>query len=216
MKTSNTTLSVILVSDYAGGEEKSWNDVSSRTLYPGRTMMERILCLLSRAYLDPGRKGVTRFISGNAAGFRRKVCQAHPLPEGLGAFSSRIQSEAIQRDGGVFFFDPGMTVVHDFEGWPMERDLRRNHGYCTVITRLEDERLPYASMIRIGVPAIPFITFGKMLDSFRDCLRCWSHYGLHFYEVPVALGLIVVTHILEVPGMLAAYRNSPVGETAWR
>ena len=190
--------------------------VSGRTKYPGGTMLERILCLLTRSYLDPGRKGVIRFISGNAAGFRRKIYHRHLLPEGLGAFASQIQSEAMLRDGCQFFFEPGMTVTHDFEGWGMERDIRRNHGYGTVITRLTDERLPYAGLIRIGILAIPLIALGKAIDSFRSCLRCWADYGLHWYELPVALTLIMVTHMLEIPGMLAAYRHVPNTETAFR
>ena len=200
----------------AMNERSEITAVSGRTMYPGRTMMERVLCLLSRSYLDPGRRDLTRFISGNAAGFRRENYQAHPLPEGLGAFASRIQSEAMIRDGDVFFFEPGMTVVHDFEGWRMECDIRRNHGYCTIITRLMDERLPYAGLIRVGIPAIPLVTIGKTMASFRNCFRCWSHYGLHWYELPVALLFIFITHILEIPGMLAAYRHSPISETAYR
>jgi hypothetical protein len=190
--------------------------VSGQTRYPGDAMSERILCLLARSYLDPGRKGSTRFISGNAAGFRRKSYDRHLLPEGLGAFASQIQSEAMLRDGGKFFFDPDMVVVHDFEGWGMERDIRRNHGYGTVITRLTDERLPYAGLIRAGTPAIPLIAAGKVIHSFFSCLRCWASYDVHWYELPVAFLYIVVTHTFEIPGMLAAYRHTPNAGTAFR
>lgn len=64
--------------------------LSARTVYPGRSRMERILGLLSRSYLDPGRRGPTRFISGNAAVFRRDVYRRHPLPVGINTFASRI------------------------------------------------------------------------------------------------------------------------------
>jgi Glycosyl transferase family 2 len=183
--------------------------VSGRTMYPGTTLVERILCLLLRGYLDPGRRGLTRYICHNAAGFRRDVLDTHPLPEGLGAFASQLQSEAMARDGYKFFFEPGMTVTHEYEGWAMERDLRRNHGYGTVITRLTDERLPYAKLVRMGVPAIPLITLGKAIDSFLTCIRCWPYYNVHWYELPVAFVMIVVTHAMEIPGMLAAYRGVP-------
>jgi hypothetical protein len=95
--------------------------VSARTLYPGRCRLERILGLISRSYLDPGHRGPTRFISGNAARFRREFFCRHPLPVGIGAFASRIQSEAFLRDNAILLFDPELVVVHDFEGWPMER-----------------------------------------------------------------------------------------------
>ena len=190
--------------------------VSAKTMYPGRSRMERVLGLLSRSYLDPGRRGPTRFISGNAACFRREVYRRHPLPVGFGAFSSRIQSEAFLRDHATLLFDPDLVVVHDFEGWPMERDIRRNHGYSTVITRLCDDRLPYAGLVRAGVMAIPLIVAGKILDSVRDCLRCFRHYNVKWYELPLALALTVVTHLLEIPGMLAAYRNQTLKATAYR
>jgi hypothetical protein len=190
--------------------------VSAKTLYPGRSRLERILGLLSRSYLDPGRAGYTRFVSGNAAAFRRDLYLRHPLPAGLGAFASRIQSEAFLRDGARLWFEPELVVVHDFEGWSMERDIRRNHGYSTVITRLRDARLPYARLIRVGVPAIPLIVIGKTVDSIRDCFRCFRQYHIKLHELPLALGLTVVTHVLEIPGMMAAYRGQAIGATAYR
>ena len=190
--------------------------VSARTLYPGRSHMERILGLLSRSYLDPGRAGHTRFISGNAAAFRRDVYRRHPLPVGMGAFASRIQSEAFLRDGATLWFDPDLMVVHDFEGWSMEWDIRRNHGYSTVITRLRDDRLPYAGLIRMGRIAIPLIVAGKTFDSVRDCSRCFRHYNVKLHELPLALALTVVTHVLEIPGMLAAFRRKSIQATQYR
>ena len=190
--------------------------ISAKTMYPGRSRMERMLGLLSRSYLDPGRRGQTRFISGNAACFQREVYRRHPLPVGLGAFASRIQSEAFLRDNETLLFDPELVVVHDFEGWPMEWDIRRNHGYSTVITRLRDDRLPYARVVRAGVMAIPLIVAGKTFDSVRDCLRCYRQYNVKLYELPLALALTLVTHLLEIPGMLAAYRNHTMGATAYR
>lgn len=190
--------------------------ISARTLYPGRSRMERVLGLLSRSYLDPGRRGPTRFISGNAAAFRRDVYRRHPLPVGIGAFASRIQSEAFLRDGATLLFDPELVVVHDFEGWRMERDIRRNHGYSTVITRLRDDRLPYAELIRMGLIAIPLIVAGKTFDSLRDCLRCFCQYNVRWYEVPLAIALTIITHILEIPGMVAAYRGHGIVETQYR
>jgi hypothetical protein len=190
--------------------------VSAKTMYPGRSRMERVLGLLSRSYLDPGRRGPTRFISGNAAAFRREVYRRHPLPVGLGAFASRIQSEAFLRSHAKLMFDPGLVVVHDFEGWSMERDIRRNHGYSTVITRLRDERLPFARLVRVGAIAIPVIVAGKTFDSVRDCLRCFRQYNVKPHELPLALVLTIITHVLEIPGMLAAYRGQTMGATAYR
>lgn len=198
------------------GEYPDVAAVSAKTVYPGRSRMERVLGLLSRSYLDPARRGPTRFISGNATCFRREVYCRHPLPVGIGAFASRMQSEAFLRDGEALLFDPELVVVHDFEGWPMERDIRRNHGYSTVITRLRDTRLPYAGLVRLGVVAIPLIVAGKTIDSFGDCFRCFRQYGVKVSELPLVLFLAIVTHLLEIPGMVAAYRGQTIGTTAYR
>lgn len=98
----------------------------------------------------------------------------------------------------------------------MERDIRRNHGYGTVITRLRDGRLPYARLVRAGVMAIPLIVAGKTLNSVRDCLRCFRHYNVKWYELPLGLALTVVTHVLEIPGMWQAFRRKAIVRTQYR
>lgn len=190
--------------------------VSGRTFYEGRGLDTRVLALLTRSYLDPGIRGETTFVANNASGFRREVFLAHPLPEALGAFSSRIQSEAMRREGCILWFDPGMRVVHEFEGWAMEADIRRNIGYGTIATRLAEPQMPHASLIRMGMVATPFVAAGKLLNSWSDCLRCASAYGVRWFELPVAMGAAVVVNLMEIPGMLAAYRRGSIQETAYR
>lgn len=190
--------------------------VSGKTQYAGRSLMERLLSLLTRAYLDPGGRGPTRFVSNNNSGMRIGWYRKHPLRPDLGAFSSRLQSEAIHREGGKLLFDPGMEVVHDFEGWHMEADIRRNHGFCTVITRLEDNRMPYAWLTRFGVLSIPAIVAGKTLDSWANVFRCASAYRVRWYETPLALGFALVLHLMEIPGMWQAFERRLIVETAYR
>jgi hypothetical protein len=190
--------------------------VAGPTTYPGRNRMERILGLLSRAYLHPGREGPTRYVSGNAAGYRRSAFLDHPLPVGLGPFASRVHSEALLRSGWKLHFQPAMHTVHDFEGWPMERDIRRHQGYGTVITRLHDPEQPYAWLARLGPVAIPAIAAGKTFDSFCDVFRCARFYGVRWYEIPMALVLAVWTHVMEIPGMRLAYRGEAIQESAYR
>ncbi len=190
--------------------------VSGRTVYEGRTLMERMLSLLSRSYLDPGRAGTTRFISNNNAGFRRSVYLKYPLPVDAGAFAARLQSDAIVRAGGKLLFEPRMRVVHDFEGWAMEGDIRRNIGYGTIKTRLRQHLLPYAWLTRLGPASIPLFSVGKTLNSWADCLRCARHYGVRWYELPLALALAVVVNLMEIPGMLSAFSRSELTDTAYR
>jgi hypothetical protein len=94
-----------------------------------------------------------------------------------------MQSEAILRGGGHLLFEPRMRVIHDFEGWAMERDIRRNIGYGTIITRLRDRAMPYAWLARPGPLSIPLFALAKTLDNWWDCLRCGLHYGVRWHEL---------------------------------
>lgn len=190
--------------------------VSGRTLYAGHTLSERVLGLLGRSYLDPGRAKETRFISNNNAGYRRAVYLSHPLPTDAGPFASRLQSESILRAGGKLLFEPTMRVIHSFEGWEMEKDIRRNIGYGTIITRLRDRRLPYAWLTHLGTASIPFFYLGKTLDSWADCIRGFRYYGVRWYELPVAFLFAIAVNFLEIPGMIRALRKQNLVETAYR
>ena len=190
--------------------------VSGRTTYAGRGVSERALAVLSRAYLDPGAAGPTKFISNNNAIVRRADYLAHPLPTDGGPFASRIQSEAMRRRGARFRFEPGMVVVHEFEGWAMERDIRRNIGYGTIRIRQLDPKMPWAWMARLGTASIPLFVVARTVDSWWDAIRAGRHYGLRWYEQPVAFALAVVVHVLEIAGMRQAFRDEPITTTAYR
>jgi hypothetical protein len=190
--------------------------VSGRTVYAGRSLLERVLGLLSRAYLDAGRTKSTRSISNNNAGIRRTAYLAHPLPTDAGPFGSRLQSEAILRSGGRLLFEPRMRVVHNFAGWAGEGDLRRNTGYGTTIVRLRDRSAPYAWLARLGYASIPLFAVAKILSSWADCVRCGRHHGVRWYELPVAFCLAVVVRVMEIPGMIRAFRGQELTKTAFR
>jgi hypothetical protein len=190
--------------------------ISGRTLYPGAGVTERILALLDRSYLDRGHSAPTEFISMHHCAFRREVYLSSPLPERSGVYSARIQSEKMLRQGHLLWFDPSLECIHDFEGWPMERDIRRNTGHGTILIRQHDPSLPYAWLVRWGVAAIPAFVAGKIWLNWKDCFRCAPHYGLRWTELPLALALSVWVHLLEIRGMWKAFRGSPLGETAYR
>ncbi len=190
--------------------------VSGRTLYAGRTRWERMMALLSRSFVDPGRFGPTRFFSNNNGGMRRDVWLQHPLPTHAGPYGSRLQTEAIRRASGRFLFQPHMRLVHDYEGWRMERDIRRHHGFSTVVTRLLDPKMPQAWLVRLGYLSIPIIVAAKTLDNWADCIRCAPQYGVRWREVPLAMALSVLLHLMEIPGMVQAFRGRPLARTAYR
>ncbi len=189
--------------------------ISGLTRYDGKSLMERTLALLSRAFIDPGGTAETPYLSNNCGALRRDLFLRHPLPESMGAFAARLQSEAIRREGGRLWFDERLRVIHEFEGWAMERDIRRNIGWSTVATRLTDRRLPYSWLIRLGPAAVPAIWLGKLCDLWADILRCHRHFDVAWYEIPFAFGVAGVVSLLEIPGMMAAYRREPLAETAY-
>ncbi len=190
--------------------------ISGRTVYPPAGLTERILSLLSRSYVDRGKPGPTRFISNNNSIWRREVYLKYPLPSGLGPFAGRMQSESIIRAGYQLWFDPSIRVVHDFEGWAMESDIRRNTGYGTVVARLHDPDMPQAWLTKFGVVSIPVFAGGKIVDSWRDCVRCASAFGVKWFELPLALLGSMVVHLMEIPGMWQAFRRKTIHATQYR
>jgi glycosyltransferase involved in cell wall biosynthesis len=178
---------------------------SGRTTYAGKSFRDRVLATLSRSFLDPGAPGPTRFVSSNNAIFRRKVLLAHPLGNYPRTLALRMQSEEIQLAGGTFYFEPRMFVEHRFEGWPMERRIRRHVGYRTIKVRQLNPRVPYAWLLRMGMLSIPFFIASRTLDSCWDCLRAGRYYGLRWFELPAAFAMALVVHLLEIGGMRAAF-----------
>lgn len=190
--------------------------ISGRTRYPGAGLMERIMALLSRSYLDRGKPGRTEFISPHHCVFQREVYLHCPLPTGAGVYSARVQSETMLRRGSLLWFDPSFECIHDYEGWSMERDIRRNTGHCTVLIRKCDPALPYGWLIRLGPAAIPAIVAGKIWQNWADCFRCAPHYGVRGLQLPLALAVSVWVHLLEIEGMWKAFRGLPITNTAYR
>jgi hypothetical protein len=190
--------------------------ISGRTGYPGHGLMERILALLSRSYVDRGRAGPTEFIAVHQCVFQREAYLQCPLPTGAGVYSARVQSDTMLRRRKLLWFDPSLACTHDYEGWSMERDIRRNTGHCTVLIRQYDPALPYGWLIRLGPVAIPAIVAGKIWLNWLDCLRCAPHYGVSWRRLPLALAVSVWVHLLEVAGMLRAFRGLPITDTAYR
>jgi hypothetical protein len=190
--------------------------VSGKTTYGGKSLGVRISSLLSRAYSNPGDDGPTRAISDNNAGYRRSAYLAHPLPTYMGSFAAHVQAHALLRESYVLWFDSGIEVEHDFEGWSMEKDVRRHRGHSAVRTRMLDRSLPYAWLVRLGpIGSVPLLA-GKILTSWWDCIRCGRTYGVRWYELPVAMMASLGINLLEVPGMLSAFRGSGFSKTHFR
>ncbi|MEX2648856.1 MAG: glycosyltransferase [Alphaproteobacteria bacterium] len=190
--------------------------VSGLTRYPGRTLTERCLALLLRSYVDDGRRCDIVRISNNNAAYRRDAYLAAPLPEDEGAFASRLQAQAILRSGGALLFEPGMVVIHDFEGWDMERDARAAMAHGLITVRRRDPSIPFSWVVRLGEAGIPIFYAGRVLISLWKCVTVARHYDVKPWQVPYAMLLALVVHAMEVPGALAALRDRTIGQTVYR
>lgn len=190
--------------------------VSGKTTYPGRTLLERTLALIGRSFLYRRETGETDSISNNNAAYRRDILLRYPLSNAIGPFGAGLQNTAIVSDGHRVMFEPRMLAVHDFEGWAMERDVRRNVGYATVALRQHETRVKQAWLVRLGLLSLPLFYAGRFLMSARQCWRYHRDYDVPGYALPMALCLALVVHAMELPGMLRAFRNRPITDTAYR
>lgn len=113
-------------------------------------------------------------------------------------------------------FEPGMEVVHDFEGWHMERDIRRHMAHNLVSIRQHDATLPFAWVVNLGLPGLPIYFLGRLSQQWNKCLRTAAHFDVRWFEVPISMALAVWTTTLELPGAVRALRGQPVGDTVYR
>jgi hypothetical protein len=126
-----------------------------------------------------------------------------------------LPAEAILHSGGQLLFESRMRVVHDFAGWPMEGDIRRNIGYGTITTRLRDRALPYAWLARLGLLRSRCSPWPRLWIVDRIVSDAAEQYRVRWYELPVAFCLAVVVHVMEIPGMISAFRGQEITETAY-
>ena len=119
----------------------------------------------------------TEHISNNNAGFRREVLRKHSLPSEAGPFSSKLHADAIQRDGWHLLFDPRARATHAFDGWEMERDIRRNMGYGFIKVRQLNPRLPYGRLAQLGYASIPLYFVARIIESWLRAAQFYRSYG---------------------------------------
>jgi len=190
--------------------------VSARSLHSCRSFAARAFALLERGYIDPGSTGPTRFLGNHAAVYRRATLLAHPFHPSAGPFSSRLQSESIQRAGQELLFDAEAVVFHTYDGLQVQLDIARNTGYGTIVTRQLDSLQPFAWLAQLGVLSIPFFVAGKTLSALWLCVHRYRDYRIHTYEVPLLLVLAVLVRAVEVPGMWRALRGGRLDATLYR
>lgn len=190
--------------------------VSGRTLYDAEGIMPNIQALLDRSYVERRQAAPTQRISNNNAAYRRGVMQEYPLQNVLGPFGSHLQSAAILRDGGKLRFEPGMCVYHAFGGWEMAKSARVSQGFAMVRMRQVDSEASHPWMATLGFAAIPATFAMSTIDSWRRSLLYHKHYGVTWYQLPVAFALAVAFHLIEIRGMVQALRKRDIDPGGYR
>ena len=178
--------------------------------------MARIVSLAGRAVGDEGAAGPTRHVALNNVAYRREVFLRHPLSSAAGSCGFAVHSQELLRAGHLLFFDPGMMVVHDDMDLAAVRDVRRHMGRSIVLSRLLDPHQPYAWLVRLRYASIPIFVAAKTLLTSRRIVARRSAQGVRWYEVPVAIAIGFHRHLLEVPGMILAFRGQPIRRTSFR
>lgn len=190
--------------------------VSGRTLsrlVPGRA---RFASLADRVVGDEGSAGPTVHVSLNNIAFRRDFFVEHPLSSEAGSCGWSFYSQALLRAGHKLWFDPGMEVVHDPMDFAAVRDARRLMGLSVIVSRKLDPQHPQAWLVRLGYASIPIFVVAKTLLATRRIIVRAPDHGLRWYQVPGSVGAAFVRHLLEVPGMILAFRGQPVQTTQFR
>ena len=191
--------------------------ISGKTLYRQRQLVPRLCALFTRGYVDPGPLSTDAVsLSGNNAAFRREAILRCPFPEDAGPFAGRIHTQRLRDAGLRIGFSERMLAFHAYDGWAIERDIRRHLGRTCIHSRLVEPSLPFASVARWGLLSIPFFIVARIAYDWRVCLRVHASYGVRWFEVPAALGFAVVARSLEIPGMIDAVLNRPVPSTHYR
>lgn len=185
---------------------------SGRTTYGAGSALRRVLGVIDRGWMDPGRPGPIEHLSNNGAVYRRTLLERFPYPAEPSAFlSARLRNRAMLDAGVRLHFEPRAVMEHGFAGLGFEIDMRRNVGFADGRLYLATAR-PRRSTAR----ALATLMGRRLRDEWRDCRRLGRR-DLRWSDWPLALLMLGCVRLFELPGSLAALRGADTLErTAYR
>ena len=191
--------------------------VTGKTVYEGKNLLIRILSLLERCYVDPGKRGETVFVENSNAGYRRSTLLECKFPDEFEIFTSGVcYFRNLQEAGYKILYEPQMLVTHHFPGWEFEKDFRRNCGYAYYTSRKINPNIRFSGFSKPGYFSIPlFFVALIVLDWFR-CIRLGLRWNLKIYEIPVAMFIAVLVRFLEIPGFIDGIKQRAISGTNYR
>ena len=121
----------------------------------------------------------------------------------------------VEDAGYRMLYEPLASVIHVYDGWSVECDIRRQSGFAFIMNRRAISGLRYNWIARLGHAGMPIYFLGRLLQVWWVCLSSFRAFGLAWYELPFAIALTPVALAYELSGMRTAIRNRPLRETAY-
>jgi len=189
--------------------------LNGKTVYSESEFLPRACCLIGRAYLDTGVAAPVGHISNHNFAIRREAYRVCPLPENATPFSGTLYATRLLAAGFELIFDPSVCVIHAYNGWKAECDIRRNRGYAEIRDRLAHPELPRAGQAHLGYLSIPLMLLASFVRTCLTCVRRFDSYRIAWFELPAVWCVAAVLHLADLPGMLDAVRKRPLRNTAY-
>lgn len=189
--------------------------VSGSTIYAQMDLFARVQCLIGRGIMEESRRLPTQRLSNHNFALRRACLDCIAVPPGLSPFSGHCYAKKLRDAGFVIVFDPAARTVHVYEGWDAECDIRRNGGHAFFKSRFIYPDLRYGWVARLRYLGLPIYYFGRILQTWIVCLRRFKLFGVAWYELPFALGLVPISMWYELARAVTAVRGKPLADTAY-
>jgi hypothetical protein len=189
--------------------------VSGITIYEPCSSLRRVMSMYDRGYLlTPSRDGDVVQFSSNGALFRRELLARYPLPNDKSPFiAAHKRQRAWVADQIPMAVVADAVQIHAFRDWPFVRDVRRNKAYQYArMQELVDPRLAASSPLRRTCAAL----LTSFQSDWRNLIRLFPFY-CRWYDLPLAIVMLVVNRVFEWPGAGDALRGLELpGQTAFR
>ena len=179
--------------------------VSGITIYEPRTSLRRVMSMYDRGYLlTPSHTGEVVQFSSNGALFRKELLERYPLPNDESPFvAAHKRQRAFVANQVAMAVAADAVQLHAFSDWPFIRDVRRNKGYQYArMQELADPRTATSSTFSRECAAL----LTSFRSDWRNLIRLFPFY-CRWYDLPLAIVMLVANRVFEWPGVRDALRG---------
>ena len=180
--------------------------VGGRILHRGN-FWTRLIGVSDFGGFQSGKKKETKNIPTCNMSVARNIFNTYSFDPNLRVGGDVIFCSELRKNGYKLIYDPKITVIHRPEGSFsafMRRAFRYGEGFVDI--RMLDSTLPYAGIVRFGLPGVVFITLAR---TFLDWQRLICHrkgFGIKFHEIIPAMILLLLKRAVSLVGAIKGYR----------